>query len=114
MPNEQHVQFILDHAPTLLQAMHHFHVTAHHCMALLAHDLGVPVEVFAERYFRFHLTDHYEGILPQGWSYYFHGSACCFQHRTSGQRLEVKLGYLREFGVLDPYFFWQFVTTTPA
>jgi hypothetical protein len=48
------------------------------------------------------------------WEYYFHGGECQFRNVRTGQIVEVCLGFRDEFGVLDPYFFFQFVSTTPA
>jgi hypothetical protein len=48
------------------------------------------------------------------WEYYFHGGECQFRNTQSGQIVEVCLGFQDEFGVLDPYFFFQFVSTTPG
>jgi len=48
------------------------------------------------------------------WEYYFHGGECQFRNVRTGQIVEVCLGFRDEFGVLDPYFFFQFVSTTPG
>jgi hypothetical protein len=48
------------------------------------------------------------------WEYYFHGGECQFRNMRTGQIVQVCLGFQDEFGVLDPYFFFQFVSTTPA
>lgn len=47
------------------------------------------------------------------WAYYIHGMHCAFTHKRTGQHIEVPLSYGEEFGVLDPYFFTDFIHTTP-
>jgi len=47
------------------------------------------------------------------WKYYFHGFHCCFENLMSGQTIEVPLTYGLEFGELDPYFFCNFINTSP-
>jgi hypothetical protein len=48
------------------------------------------------------------------WEYRFHGAECQFRNTKTGQILEICLGFEDESGVLDPYFFYQFVSTTPG
>lgn len=48
------------------------------------------------------------------WEYRFHGAECQFRNTKTGQILEICLGFGDESGVLDPYFFYQFVSTTPG
>lgn len=48
------------------------------------------------------------------WEYGFHGGECQFRNMPTGQILEICLGFQNEFGVLDPYFFFQFISTTPG
>ncbi len=46
------------------------------------------------------------------WEYRLHGSDCGFEHRKTGQTIEVYLLTSLEFGILDAYFFVQFMKTT--
>lgn len=48
----------------------------------------------------------------EDWLYNFHGAHCGFEHRKTGQKIEVPLIYGHEFGILDPYFFGNFIVTT--
>jgi hypothetical protein len=106
---------VLDNVEIFLDSIRLFRAVATDLMRLLAHHLNVPSTAFADRYFRFSLDfAQYEGTLVDGWSYWFHGYECRFQHTSTGQTFDVKLGYQHEFGVLDPYFFFQFVSTTPG
>lgn len=51
--------------------------------------------------------------LGGDWYYNVHGEHVMFQNRVSGQTLEVFLFNRESLGDLDPYFFHQFLKTTP-
>lgn len=92
-------------APLLLTAARSFRADAD----LLAHQLaelnGVPVsELFAQGK---NIT-----IFPKGWEVCRHGIHDCFTHQLTGQQVEVCVVFGTEFGVLDPYFFYQYMATT--
>jgi len=55
--------------------------------------------------------DQQKGMMD-GWNYNLHGSDCRFEHRQTGQTIEVYLITALEFGVLDPFFFVNFIKTT--
>jgi hypothetical protein len=46
------------------------------------------------------------------WRYFLHGFHCGFEHKKSGQIIEVPLVFGLEFGDLDPYFFTRFIKST--
>lgn len=75
----------------------------------LSEHLGVPLETFASAEFRVP-----RGRLPDGWEFWFHGFECSFQNRETREQVEVRLGFLNEFGALDPMFFAFFVRSTPG
>ncbi len=57
---------------------------------------------------------HYEQIGEMGnWEYYFHGFHCAFTNKKTEQHIEVPLTYGEEYGELDPYFFTDFIKSTP-
>jgi len=57
---------------------------------------------------------HYDQIGEMGkWKYYFHGFHCAFTHKETKQHIEVPLTYGEEYGELDPYFFSDFMKSTP-
>jgi hypothetical protein len=137
---------VLANAEAILAAMRLFRATARDLMGRLAQQLNVPLEVFADPYFRLRRaysvklsgnlgerTDQLEEesrtgpfrrllapirrVLEQRtaeWEYQFHGAECQFRNTKTGQILEICLGFGDESGVLDPYFFYQFVSTTPG
>jgi hypothetical protein len=47
------------------------------------------------------------------WRYNLHGFHCGFENRKTGQVIEVPLVFGLEFGDLDPYFFTNFIISTP-
>ncbi|WP_185155088.1 DUF6896 domain-containing protein [Chryseobacterium sp. c4a] len=47
------------------------------------------------------------------WKYFIHGFHCHFKNIKTGQEIEVPFMFGMEFGVLDPYFFVQFIKSTP-
>lgn len=49
----------------------------------------------------------------EDWRYYVHGFHCGFENNKTGQLIEVPLIFGLEFGDLDPYFFSQFIKSTP-
>lgn len=61
----------------------------------------------------FYRTDKRWGQLGD-WNYNFHGFDCGFTHNQSGQQIEVSIVSGQEFGVLDPYFFVNFILSTKA
>jgi hypothetical protein len=55
--------------------------------------------------------DRQTGMM-EGWKYYLHGAHCGFKSSKTGQAIEVYLITSLEFGVLDPFFFVEFIKTT--
>lgn len=47
------------------------------------------------------------------WKYFIHGFHCHFKNIKTGQEIEVPFMFGMEFGTLDPYFFVQFIKSTP-
>ncbi|OMF12057.1 hypothetical protein BK131_18785 [Paenibacillus amylolyticus] len=51
--------------------------------------------------------------LTGNWFFDVHGEHCMFQNTETGQTLEVSLGSPEDVGNMDPYFFYNFIKTTP-
>lgn len=108
-------EWVLAHAEVLVAAARQFRASAYKLISLLAQKLSVPIEAFGNEGFRFTLSDkQYTGELADGWLYGFHGYECRFENKYTKQVLDVKLGFHNEWGVLDAYFFHQFLQTTPG
>lgn len=104
---------VLAHADVLVAARQ-FRASSHELISLLAQKLGVPDEAFGDERFRFGLPqDQESGELTDSWHYSFHGFECRFRNKDTKQVLDVILGFPNEWGVLDPYFFHEFLKTTP-
>ncbi|NMI06464.1 hypothetical protein HF638_20995 [Paenibacillus sp. SZ31] len=54
-----------------------------------------------------------EEELTENWFFDVHGEHCLFQNTETGQTLEVSLGSPKDVGNMDPYFFYNFIKTTP-
>lgn len=107
-------QEVLAHADELVSAAMHFRFMATVLMSKLALVFQVPPREI-NAFFRFRLADEqYSGSLDDDWDYGFHGFECWFGNRRTGQVLEVILSYGEERGILDPYFFLQFLQSTPG
>jgi hypothetical protein len=53
-----------------------------------------------------------KGVIDN-WEYFIHGFHCGFKNIDTGQCIEVSLVFGLEFGVLDSYFFINFIKSTP-
>ena len=49
----------------------------------------------------------------QEWAFRIHGFHCAFTHQSTEQHIEVPLTFGEEFGVLDPYFFSNYILSSP-
>lgn len=94
------------HAEGILDAARVFRSTADRLCRALAEEKGIPPDS---------LWDHRDrgGILPGGWNYGFHGLQCCFENASTRQIVDVETSFGGEFGVLDPYFFGEYLRSTP-
>lgn len=72
-------------------------------------DENFPLKTFHELM----ANDRQTGQIGQ-WKYSIHGFHCCFQNEQTEQCIEVSLVFGMEFGDLDPYFFTDFIKSTPT
>lgn len=106
---------VIENEEAIVGAAREFRRLAHELMLHVAHRLGVPLDAFGDRFIRFQLEpDQDRGDLRNAWRYWFHGGECRLTNAATGQTLDVCLGFGREFGVLDPWFFHVFLSTTPG
>jgi len=52
------------------------------------------------------------GVLNEEWNYFFHGAECKFENIRTGQIVEIIIITRPEFGCLDGYFLFNYMTTT--
>lgn len=106
---------VLREAPLMVEAARQSRAIATELVARLARHLDVPVSRFWERLLREDLpAESQHGPLDSEWDYRFHGLQCAFVNRRTGQSVDVELGFEKEFGALDPWFFVEFAETTPG
>jgi len=98
---------VLALADDLVAAARDFRITARALCLSLAQKLELQPDALLDVD-----EDRTSGELDADWTYYVHGSGCCFEHQITGQRLDVVLSFGAEFGVLDPFFFHCFLATT--
>jgi hypothetical protein len=101
------------HVAEILAAARLFREQATDLMTRLASALGAAPEDFASDS-SFWVQFEQIGRLDADWRYAFHGFECSFNNEQTGQYLKVRLGFAGEFGVLDPYFFAEFIKSTPG
>jgi hypothetical protein len=104
---------IESHATEILAAARLFREQATDLMTRLAQKLGASPENTdgdPESWCRFPQS----GDLDAEWMYWFHGMECEFRNRQTGQTIDVCLGFAGEFGALAPYFFVEFIKSTPG
>jgi hypothetical protein len=106
---------VLRHAHATREAAVSFGEIANTLVEDLAAKLGLRADDFSrEPLIRMKIGKRADpGELPGSWHYSFHGQQCRFENRKTGQVLDVELGYEGELGALDPWFFHQFLSTTP-
>ena len=101
----------------LLLAMDHFKSLAELLILKLINETNQPesTSIANGEYFLIECADSTTGesLLSGGWSYFIHGEHCLFVNQITDQELEVFLGFREFVGKLDPYFFYQFLVTTP-
>lgn len=90
----------------LVDAAHHFRRTATELALVLADRAGISPENL------YNCAAAFTADLPD-WHIFRHGEHCCFKHHITRQTVEVSLWYGLEFGVLDPWFFHAYMSSTP-
>ena len=99
---------IITHQGEIVLAAQSFRQLANELMARQSAKFGVALGAIS------HDFDYGEqcGQLDDNWSYFFHGWECAFKSKD-GQAVDVRLEFAPEYGVLDAYFFFQFLHSTP-
>ena len=106
---------ILENSAELVQSAREFRALASELGAQLAAKVGIGAAQLSAcgQYLPPVLKIEQSGILNDNWNYFFHGFQCRFVDRASGQVADIEFGFGEEFGALDPWFWYQFLETTP-
>ncbi len=105
-------QTVIKNEARLLAALRAFGETATDLITRLAKARGVELSCFLHDPFAG--AGEQTGRFDNECGYRFHGYECLFVNEKTGQRLEViVVGSGGAWGALDPYFFSQFVSSTP-
>jgi hypothetical protein len=97
---------VIDMEEDLLLAARHFRRTATDLAEALATYNHVEPDCLWENCDN--LKSH-----SKDWTLDVHGDHCCFKHRSTGLTVEINMWFGREFGVLDPFFFYNYMKTSP-
>ncbi|HTV17650.1 MAG TPA: hypothetical protein VMG12_03240 [Polyangiaceae bacterium] len=100
---------ILPLAAELARAAARFRQLAVELVSALGQHLGCNTEGLLDPHLR--SSERASGELD-AWEYSLHGRQCLFVHGTTGQWVDVHL-HAGDVGVLDPWFFHQFMASTP-
>lgn len=98
---------VIEMEEDLVEAAQHFRRTATGlAVALASYNQVAPGRLWEEcRKLECHSA---------AWDLEVHGQHCRFENRKTGQIVEVSMWFGTEFGVLDPYFFFDYMRTTPC
>ncbi|GAB5527701.1 MAG: hypothetical protein Roseis2KO_55730 [Roseivirga sp.] len=106
---------ILNKKEPILSAAKLFRSTATALMDKLAERYKVDFKSGQGLYELRTNNDHIHRVdrINDQWKFQFHGYECRLTNEVTGQSLDTIFIHRPEFGVLDPYFFLQYVNTTP-
>jgi hypothetical protein len=111
--NKLSEQEILNNSTRILAGAKAFRKDANKLMLMLANDFDFSLastENFPPQVFQ-HKRNN-KGICSEVWIYYFHGAECRFENLKTGQVIEMIIVTKPEFGFLDGYFFYEYMSTT--
>lgn len=102
----------------LLEAMDSYKITATNLIEKLIKETVQPRREMIEKEHYYELENgkllNGEENLTDNWYFDVHGDHCMFKNLSTGQIIEVfLLGGKEGLGSLDPYFFYNFLETTP-
>jgi hypothetical protein len=104
---------VILHEEAFVQAARDYRKLARTLAESLAQQLGIAIDpTFPDRSFRELESGQQQGLLDRKWKYCFNGMECSFINLQTGQDLDVKLNYPDEYGVLDPYYFVNYIITS--
>ncbi len=104
---------IIQNQIEIVECAKSFRQDANYLMNELAKDFNFslnatekfPREIYNHKY-------NSKGFFREEWTYYFHGAECRFDNLRTKQVVELIYITKPEFGFLDGYFFYNYMTTT--
>ena len=108
-----HNDQILNKKLELLECAKAFRRDANFLMDLFAKTFGIDLETLdGLQELKHAKSEEGRGKLNEDWNYYFHGAECQFENAKTGQVVEAIVVTKPEFGYLDCYFFYNYMSTT--
>lgn len=104
---------ILYNSESILEGAKAFRKDANDIMSGLAKEFKFDIN--SDDTFPFEMYKHKandKGVFNEDWTYYFHGSECRFDNLRSGQIIELISISKPEFGYLDGFYFYNYLSTT--
>ena len=82
-------------------------------MQLMSDKFSIDLETLDGLHeLKFKKSNKQRGKLTDEWNYYLHGAECQFENTRTKQIVEIIIITRPEFGCLDGYFFYNYMTTT--
>lgn len=108
-----HNDQILQKKLELYECAKAFRQDANFLMGLMAVTFGINLETLDGLHELKHKkSEKQRGKLNEYWNYYLHGAECRFENVKTKQVVEVIVVTKPEFGYLDCYFFYNYMSTT--
>lgn len=90
-----------------------FRQDANFLMGLMADTFGIDLQTLdGLQELKHKKSVKQRGKLNEDWNYYLHGAECQFENVRTKQVVEVIIVTKPEFGYLDCYFFYNYMSTT--
>lgn len=90
-----------------------FRQDANFLMGLMADTFGIDLQTLdGLQELKHKKSVKQRGKLKEDWNYYLHGAECQFENVKTKQVVEVIVVTKPEFGYLDCYFFYNYMSTT--
>ncbi len=107
--------FVKSNLNLFLQCFIEFDSKAHEMMDLIATTFEIDLDDSSQIWdLKRNKSKNQRGQINSSWSYHFHGAECSFQNHKTGQFLDIKIIYGREYGVIDNFFLYKFIQTTKS
>ncbi len=108
-------EFVKSYLDSLLQCFVEFDIKAHDMMDLMATTFNIDLDDSAQIWdLKRNRSKNQRGQINSSWDYHFHGAECAFKNNKTGQHLDIKIIYGREYGVIDNFFLYRFIETTKS